>query len=153
MIDPQKANELINQYFSSSSKSQIIKDLQKYDFSKLAEKDIEEKKKALVELIIRDGKLLPKERVVIVDEVLTTGTNIINAVEYIRQDDDSVNVSDAFVFINRANKQELNNIENQLKDLKVNLHYIININELFEELKKRQVLTSQEIEIIKKDLK
>lgn len=260
MIDPKKANELINQYFSSKNKAQIIKDLQEYecDFSKLAAKDLEEKKNVLVDLIIKhkaydikdgagfdlecqpekscfyirlleifekgqgiklsriiasdieqlivpidrvigllsqnnageeltneryhlaptianiieksscelislkdkdsgkykfikDGRLLPKERVVIVDEVLTTGTNIIDAVNYIRQYYDSVNVTDAFVFITRATENKLKDIENKLKKLKINLHYIINIKELLEKLEQQECLTPQELEIIKSE--
>jgi orotate phosphoribosyltransferase len=63
----------------------------------------------------------------------------------------SVNVTDAFVFITRATENKLKDIENKLKKLKINLHYIINIKELLEKLEKQECLTPQELKIIKSE--
>lgn len=258
MIDLSKVNQLIDNYFSSTDNSQLIKDLQKYDFLQAREKDIQEKKDILLELIIKyqayeikpeagftlenaewkssfyiclreifeagkslklskimaheisqlvtpvnrvigllsehnhneceltkeryhlapivasilqkpscelisrqksdrcdqftkDGKLLPQENVVIIDEVMTTGTNIIDAVNYIRKYDESVNVRNAFVFVTRATGKKLEEIENKLKSNQISLHYIIDESELVDALYKRQLITKEQLNKIKQE--
>lgn len=99
--------------------------------------------------LLLDGRLQPNQKVVIVDDVLTTGTNIIQAVKHLRKHGNEV--SDAFVFISRAFGKPLEAIQNQLNGMGVTLDYIIDSRELFERLYAGNHITKKDLEIVYQD--
>jgi orotate phosphoribosyltransferase len=99
--------------------------------------------------LLLDGRLQPNQKVVIVDDVLTTGTNIIRAVDYLRKHGNEV--SDAFVFISRAFGEPLEEIQNQLNGMGVTLDYIIDSRELFDRLYAGNHITKKDLEIVYQD--
>jgi orotate phosphoribosyltransferase len=72
-----------------------------------------------------------------VDEVITTGTGVIQAVKYLQEFHQEVIINDVFVYVARATGQHLARIQDQLEQLGVNLHYLVDGVELIEGLKSR----------------
>jgi orotate phosphoribosyltransferase len=85
----------------------------------------------------QDGRLSGHKRIAIVDEVITTGTGVIQAVKYLQEFHQEVIVNDVFVYVTRATGQHLVRIQEQLDQLGVNLHYLVDGVELIEGLKSR----------------
>jgi orotate phosphoribosyltransferase len=99
--------------------------------------------------LLLDGRLQPNQKVAIVDDVLTTGTNIIQAVKHLRKQGNEV--SDAFVFISRAFGKPLEEIQDQLNGMGVTLDYIIDSRELFDRLYAGNHITKKDLEIVYQD--
>jgi orotate phosphoribosyltransferase len=86
----------------------------------------------------QDGRLSGHKKIAIVDEVITTGTGMIQAVKYLQEFHQEVIVNDVFVYVARATGQNLTRIQDQLEQLGINLHYLINGVELIEGLHSRK---------------
>lgn len=82
----------------------------------------------------QDGRLSDHKRIAIVDEVITTGTGVIEAVKYLRKFRPEISINDVFVYVSRATGQKLKDIQSQLEQLEVKLHYIIDERELIDAL-------------------
>jgi orotate phosphoribosyltransferase len=85
----------------------------------------------------QDGRLSGHKKIAIVDEVITTGTGVIQAVKYLQEFHQEVIINDVFVYVARATGQHLARIQDQLEQLGVNLHYLVDGVELIEGLKSR----------------
>jgi orotate phosphoribosyltransferase len=85
----------------------------------------------------QDGRLSAHKKIAIVDEVITTGTGVIQAVKYLQKFHQEVIVNDVFVYVARATGQHLETIHEQLEQLGVNLHCLIDGVELIEGLRSR----------------
>jgi orotate phosphoribosyltransferase len=85
----------------------------------------------------QDGRLSGHKKIAIVDEVITTGTGMIQAVKYLEEFHQEVIVNDVFVYVARATGRDLTKIQDQLELLGVNLHYLIDGFELIEGLHSR----------------
>lgn len=85
----------------------------------------------------QDGKLSDYKKIVIIDEVLTTGTGVIEAVKYLREFHKEVIINDVFVYVCRATGKKLADIKERLARLDVSLYYIIDEKELIDMLRSR----------------
>jgi len=93
----------------------------------------------------QDGELLPKERVVIIDDVLTTGASIINAVNYLRRVEGKIAAHDAFVFLSRPHGKTLEAIQKQFEQMDVTLHSMIDSKELLQKLYQQGFIGQEEL--------
>jgi orotate phosphoribosyltransferase len=98
-----------------------------------------------------DGELLPEERVIIIDDVLTTGGSIINAVNYLRRIEENIAVHDAFVFVSRPHGEILKAIQERLDQMNVTLHFMIDSRELLQGLYQQGYIGEAELREAYKD--
>jgi orotate phosphoribosyltransferase len=82
----------------------------------------------------QDGRLSGHKKIALVNEVITTGTGMIQAVKYLREFHPEVIVKDVFVYVSGVTGKPLIRIQDQLDQLGVNLHYLIDGVELIEGL-------------------
>jgi orotate phosphoribosyltransferase len=82
----------------------------------------------------QDGRISAHKKIAIVDEVITTGTGIIQAVKHLREFHPEVIINDAFIYVSRATGQKLAVIQEELQHLDVRLHYVIDEIELIDML-------------------
>ena len=93
-----------------------------------------------------EGILMPGDRVLVVDDLITTGKSLIEAVKAIRAEGGVVN--NTVVLVNR----EEGGIE-KLAELDVKLHYLLNASEAADKLYEIGALTEEQFETIIKQVK
>jgi hypothetical protein len=102
---------------------------------------------------ICEGEIKEGETVIIIDEVLTTGKSVINAVKYLRENFKDIKIANVFTLIVRFPFREggIDGAKRTLWDYGVELHTIIDNVELVETLYKRKYLTSGKLQQVLKD--
>jgi len=90
-----------------------------------------------------EGELPENETTVIIDDVLTTGESIANAVSYLRGLNRAIKVSEAFVFVSRARPEELA----VLSSLDVRVHAMIDRRDLVDRLYARRYLNRDDFRL------
>jgi len=93
-----------------------------------------------------EGVLLPGERVLLMDDLITKGGSIIQAAEAVKAEGGTV--SDAVVLLDRQENGEANLAEKGIK-----LHYLLTISELAKELCDLGTITEEQLDIILKRVK
>ena len=91
-----------------------------------------------------DGEFRAGERAIIVDDVITTGTSIINAANHLRSR--QIAVHDAFVFVSRSHGDALKRVRERLRQAGVTLQFIIDSSQLLQELYKKGFIGQEEVE-------
>ena len=93
-----------------------------------------------------EGILMPGNRVLIVDDLITTGKSLIQAVTVIRAEGGVVN--DAVVLVNREEGGK-----EKLANRKVALHYLLDASEAADKLYEVGAITEDQLETIMKQVK
>ncbi len=93
-----------------------------------------------------EGILLPGDRVLLIDDLITKGGSILKAAEAVRAEGGLV--SDVVVLLNR---QE--NGEKSLENDGIKLHYVLTISELASNLNQIEAITKKQMDTILKQIK
>jgi orotate phosphoribosyltransferase len=92
-----------------------------------------------------EGYVFEKMKVVMIDDVATTGGSVVNAIKSLR--DENILIKDAFVIIDR-----MEGAADALKQLEVNLHSITNIIEVTNSLYEQKFIEKDILEKIKNQI-
>jgi orotate phosphoribosyltransferase len=93
-----------------------------------------------------EGVLLPGDRVLLMDDLITKGGSIVKSAEAVRAEGGVV--TDAVVLLNREEDGETNLAENGIK-----LHYMLTTSELARELCDMDAITEKQLDTILKQVK
>lgn len=93
-----------------------------------------------------EGILLPGDRVLLIDDLITKGGSILKATEAVRAEGGVV--SDVVVLLNREE-----NGEKSLADEEIKLHYILTISEFARNLNEIEAITKKQMDTILKQVK
>ncbi|MEJ2271259.1 MAG: orotate phosphoribosyltransferase [Candidatus Bathyarchaeota archaeon] len=93
-----------------------------------------------------EGILLPGDRVLLIDDLITKGGSILKATEAVRAEGGVV--SDVAVLLNREE-----NGEKSLADEEIKLHYILTISEFARNLNEIEAITKKQMDTILKQVK
>jgi orotate phosphoribosyltransferase len=93
-----------------------------------------------------EGVLLPGDRVLLMDDLITKGGSIVKSAEAVRAEGGVV--TDAVVLVNREENGEANLAENGIK-----LHYLLTTSELARELCNMDVITEEQLYTVLKQVK
>jgi len=93
-----------------------------------------------------EGVLFPGDRVLLMDDLVTTGLSLIKAASAIRSEGGIVN--DAVVMLDREEGGE-----SKLKEEGISLHVLSKVSEVAEELYAIDALTEEQLDLIKKQIK
>jgi hypothetical protein len=93
-----------------------------------------------------NGKINRHEKVILIDEMITTGENIKRAIDYLRNRED-VKIEEVFILISRTSEEKLSHIRQSLSDdFGVNLHCILSIEKLLNTLRQRKDINPEEFD-------
>ncbi len=94
---------------------------------------------------IYDGQASsPSERVIIIDDVLTTGGGTINAIKYLKER--SISVDAVFVAVRRPQGEEFIEIQQRIQQQGVVLHCLIDSKALVDRLYQQEYITREQLE-------
>jgi orotate phosphoribosyltransferase len=93
-----------------------------------------------------EGVLMPGNRVLIIDDLITTGKSLIQAVTAIRAEGGVVN--EAVVLVNREEGGK-----EKLANRKVTLHYLLDASEAADKLYETGAITDEQLKTIRKQVK
>jgi orotate phosphoribosyltransferase len=93
-----------------------------------------------------EGILLPEDRVLLIDDLITKGGSILKAAESVRAEGGVV--TDAVVLLDRKENGETNLAENGIK-----LHYLLTITEVANKLHEMDAITQNQLNAIVKQVK
>jgi orotate phosphoribosyltransferase len=103
-------------------------------------------------MFLRHGKTRQHEKVILIDEMITTGANLKRAIKFLREEE-NVEVSDAFVLMSRTSESNIADVRRTLNDdFKVNLHCILTIEKLLEALLQADKITLEGYERVKQEI-
>ena len=88
-----------------------------------------------------EGILLPGDRVLLIDDLITKGGSILNAADAVRAEGGLV--ADVMVLIDREE-----NGENNLVNLGIKLHYVLKISEFAKKLHEIEAITKKQLNVI-----
>ncbi len=91
-----------------------------------------------------EGDLISNSRILLIDDVITTGHSLISAIEALR---DFSEIKHVLVFVNRANESE-----NLLKSFNIPLNHIISSNTIFSTLFKNKRISKDVLDGLKHEL-
>jgi hypothetical protein len=95
-----------------------------------------------------NGKINRHEKVILIDEMITTGENIKRAIDYLRSRED-VKIEEVFILISRTSEEKLLHIRQSLSgDFGVNLHCVLSIEKLLNTLYQRNHINSREFNMV-----
>ncbi|MCV0410362.1 orotate phosphoribosyltransferase [Nitrosopumilus sp.] len=92
-----------------------------------------------------EGKIHEGMKVIMIDDVATTGGSVVNAIKSLKEV--NISVKDAYVIVNR-----MEGAEEALADLEVNMHSILNILQITETLHEQNLVDESILEKVKKQI-
>jgi hypothetical protein len=100
-----------------------------------------------------NGKINRHEKVILIDEMITTGKNIRRAINYLRDNED-VEIQEVFILVSRTSEKKLTRIrENLDKDFGVNLHCVLSIEKLLSSLMQKNQISEEEYKRVSEEIK
>ncbi len=92
-----------------------------------------------------EGKISSGMKVVMVDDVMTTGTSVLNGIKQLKESD--LSISDVFVIINR-----LEGADKAFNDLGIHVHQLTDILEITDILFQEKLITKETFEKVKEQI-
>ena len=92
-----------------------------------------------------EGKIKEGMKVLMIDDVATTGGSVVNAIKSLKES--KINVSDAYVIVNR-----MEGAEEALEELGVKLHSISNVIQITQALHEQNLVDDQILEKVKNQI-
>jgi len=92
-----------------------------------------------------EGKIHDGMKVVMIDDVATTGGSVVNAIKSLK--DENISIKDAYVIVNR-----MEGADNALLELGVKMHAILNILQITETLYEENLIDGTILEKVKKQI-
>ena len=92
-----------------------------------------------------EGKISSGMKVVMVDDVMTTGTSVLNGIKQLKESD--LSISDVFVIINR-----LEGADKAFNDLGIHVHQLTDILEITNILFQEKLITKETFEKVKEQI-
>jgi len=92
-----------------------------------------------------EGKIHDGMKVVMIDDVATTGGSVVNAIKSLK--DENISIKDAYVIVNR-----MEGADNALLELGVKMHSILNILQITETLYEENLIDGTILEKVKKQI-
>lgn len=92
-----------------------------------------------------EGKIHQGMKVLMIDDVATTGSSIVNAIKALKEE--KIVVNDAFVIVNR-----MEGADTTLKDLDVTMHSLIDIMEITKALHEQKIIDDSVLDKVKKQI-
>ncbi|BDQ31626.1 orotate phosphoribosyltransferase [Nitrosopumilus zosterae] len=92
-----------------------------------------------------EGKIHDGMKVIMIDDVATTGGSVVNAIKSLKEV--NISIKDAYVIVNR-----MEGADEALADLEVNMHSILNILQITETLHKQNLVDESILEKVKKQI-
>ena len=93
-----------------------------------------------------EGQITKGMKVVMIDDVATTGGSVVNAIKSLRESD--IVIEDAYVIVNR-----MEGAEETLKELGVKMHSIVNIIQITQALYEQKIVSDDVLEKVRKQIK
>ena len=93
-----------------------------------------------------EGKIHDGMKVVMIDDVATTGGSVVNAIKSLKEV--NISISDAYVIVNR-----MEGAEQSLAELGVKMHSILNILQITEALHEQNLIDQSILEKVKNQIK
>ncbi len=90
-----------------------------------------------------EGNLIHKSRILLIDDVMTTGHSLNSAIEVLKNCSE---IKHVLVFVNRTNESG-----NLLKDVNIQLNHIISSNNIFNTLFKNKRISKDELDRLKQE--
>ena len=90
-----------------------------------------------------EGKISSGMKIIMVDDVMTTGTSVLNGIKQLKESD--LSISDVFVIINR-----LEGADKALNEMGVQIHQLTDISEISSILFQEKLITKEIFEKVKK---
>jgi hypothetical protein len=99
-----------------------------------------------------NGNIKHHEKVILIDEMITTGKNIKRAIYYLREQE-NVEVQEVFILISRTSEEKLLHIRQNLsRDFGINLHCILSIEKLLDTLYQRSLISLEEFNRVTEEI-
>ncbi len=92
-----------------------------------------------------EGKIHDGMKVVMIDDVATTGGSVVNAIKSLK--DENISIKDAYVIVNR-----MEGADNALLELGIKMHSILNILQITETLYEENLIDVTILEKVKKQI-
>lgn len=92
-----------------------------------------------------EGQITKGMKVVMIDDVATTGGSVVNAIKSLRESD--IVIEDAYVIVNR-----MEGAEETLKELGVKMHSIVNIIQITQALHEQKIVSDDVLEKVRKQI-
>ncbi len=92
-----------------------------------------------------EGKIHEEMRVVMIDDVATTGGSVVNAIKSLK--DENITIEDAYVIVNR-----MEGADEALKELGVKLHSIVNIMQITQALYEQKLVDDSILEKVREQI-
>jgi orotate phosphoribosyltransferase len=103
-------------------------------------------------MFLMNGKINRNEKVILIDEMITTGENIKRAIKHLRDNED-VEIKEVFILVSRTSEQKLKNIKKSLSDeFGVNLHCILSIEKLLDSLRQQKRISLEEYNRVSEEI-
>jgi orotate phosphoribosyltransferase len=94
-------------------------------------------------IFLMNGKINHHEKVILIDEMITTGGNIKRAIKYLNKED--VEIQEVFILVSRTSEKKMTHIKQRLSaEFGVNLHCILSIEKLLSSLLKKGYISLEE---------
>ena len=90
-----------------------------------------------------EGKISSGMKIIMVDDIMTTGTSVLNGIKQLKESD--LSISDVFVIINR-----LEGADKALNEMGVQIHQLTDISEISSILFQEKLITKEIFEKVKK---
>ncbi|CAD6525951.1 Orotate phosphoribosyltransferase [metagenome] len=92
-----------------------------------------------------EGQITKGMKVVMIDDVATTGGSVVNAIKSLRESD--IVIEDVYVIVNR-----MEGAEETLKELGVKMHSIVNIIQITQALHEQKIVSDDVLEKVRKQI-
>ncbi len=93
------------------------------------------------------------ERLIIVDEMISTGKNIIKAIEYLRNCSESPDVKDVFVLLNRSSTSNFLEVHRKIfNDYRVNVYCVLMLEDLLNSLFENKLIDQSDYDMVMKEI-
>ena len=92
-----------------------------------------------------EGQITKGMKVVMIDDVATTGGSVVNAIKSLRESD--IVIEDAYVIVNR-----MEGAEETLKELGVKMHSLVNIIQITQALHEQKLVSDDILEKVRKQI-
>ena len=92
-----------------------------------------------------EGHIYKKMKVVMIDDVATTGGSVVNAIKSLREAD--IVIKDAYVIVNR-----MEGADEALEELGVTMHSIVNIIQITQALHEQKLVSDDVLEKVRKQI-
>lgn len=92
-----------------------------------------------------EGQIAKGMKVVMIDDVATTGGSVVNAIKSLRESD--IVIEDAYVIVNR-----MEGAEEILKELGVKMHSLVNIIQITQALHEQKLVSDDVLEKVRKQI-